>query len=539
MSLTPRSGRVRRSLAAGAALVAGALALVGCAAGTSPDSTRTGDGTLRIAVTSYPSSWDQDFVAFDPVALELYKNIYPYMVDYGTKSVSGGDIFDTQKIVPTYAQSFDSTDGQTWTLTIKPHAKFANGDPITAEDVKWSKDRAFAANANVAGIYKLIGLTSPDQVSVVDDHTVVFHQAWASALSAQIQAISLFVYDAKVMKAHATASDPWAQSWAAKNPSDGGYYTVASATPGQEIVLKKNPNYLGGNPSKIDEIDLTVVSDSAAAETLLQSGDVDMAEGLSATEVADLAGQAGVKIISAPSNTMISLPLNTASGPFASPALRQAVAYALPYKQIISTVYGGQARQPKSLVPIDMPGYSSTGFPYTQDLTKAKALVAKSGESGATVGLGYAAGDDSAKQIAVIVQQALAQIGITVTPEALDPASLSQHRQAKDLDMQIASGQQWVNDVEYLANNTLVTDAYLNYANYSNATVDDLVTQARSVTDETKREALWLQLQRQLATDVPAIPLAQPNFRLAVRDDVGGFVMPIDGLIRYNTLTLG
>lgn len=528
-------GRGRIALAAAGILV-GALAFAGCAAGTAPADEASDE--LRVAITAYPSSWDQDFVAFDLVALATFKNVYPYMIDYGVTEVDGGQIADTENIIPTWAESFTSDNGKDWTLVVKDGATFPSGNPITAADVKWSKDRAFAASANVAGIYRLIGLTDPSEVEVVDDRTVVFHQEWASALSEQIQAISLFIYDSELLKEHATTDDPWAQDWVAQNPIDGGYYVVSSVTPGQEIVLTANPDYLGDNPSQVQTVRLTVVSDSASAAALLGEGDVDIALGLSASEIADVATKSGVKVISAPSNQMVTLPLNTASGPFADVRLRQAVALAIPYDQIISTVYGGEARLPKSLVPIDMPGYTEDGFPYEQDLDAATALVEEAGAVGTTVELAYPAEDGASEQIAILVKDALAKIGITVTALPLDPATLGERRAAKDLDMQIASGQQWVNDVEYLANNTLVTGAFLNYSSYSNATVDAIVTEARTVTDSAQREALWATLQAELAVDVPAIPLAQPNFQLAVRDNVDGFVMPVDGLIRFNTFTL-
>ncbi|MDQ6527187.1 ABC transporter substrate-binding protein [Nocardioides sp. LHD-245] len=537
MTATPRPGH-RRLTTICAALFVASLAFAGCASGSNDDSDGESNTELRIAVTAYPSSWDQDFVAFDLVALELYKNIYPYLVDYGTKSVDGGEILDVETIVPTYAESFDSPDGQNWTLKIKDDATFPNGDPITAEDVKWSKDRAFAANANVAGVYQLIGLTEPDQVEVVDEKTVVFHQSVPSALSAQIQAISLFVYNSKELQKHATGDDPWAQDWTAKNPSDGGYFTVESATPGQEIVLKKNPDYLGDNAPIVDEVHITVASNTAAAAAMLEAGDIDIAEGLSSSEIDDLEGADGVKIVSAPSSEMVYLPLNTASGPFADPTLRQAFAYALPYDQIIDTVYGGEGRRPKSFVPIDMPGYSETGFPYEQDVDKAKQLVAQSGESNVAFDLAFPAEDSAAKQIAVIIQDALADVGITVTPLPLDPAAMGEHREAKDLDAQVARGQDWVSDVEYLANNQLVTGGYLNNSNYSNATVDALVKEASTITDKAQREELWLQLQGELAKDVPIIPLVQPNYELAVRENVSGVVVPGDGLLRYNTISL-
>jgi peptide/nickel transport system substrate-binding protein len=536
--ITHRRGVGRAFAMGAAALAASTLVLAGCAAGTDPDDSAAGTDELRVAVTAYPGSWDQDFVAFDLVALSMFKNVYPYLIDYGITEVDGGQIFDTENIIPTWAESFTSEDGQNWTLVIKEGAVFPSGNPMTAEDVKWSKDRAFAASANVAGIYRLIGLTDPDQVVVVDDRTVEFRQEWPSALSEQIQAISLFVYDSVLLKEHATADDPWAQDWVAQNPADGGYFVVSSATPGQEIVLTANPDYLGENPAAIETVTFTVVSDTASAAVLLRQGDVDVALGLSATEIADLADAEGVEVISAPSNQMVYLPMNTASGPLADPLVRQAIASAIPYDQIISTVYAGEARRPSSLVPIDMPGYSTAGFPFDQDLAAAKDLLAQAGVGEFGFELAYPASDGASEQIAILIQAALGDLGITVTPLPLDPATLGERRAAKDLDMQIASGQQWVNDVEYLANNTLVTDAYLNYSGYSNPIVDEAVAQARTITDPAERIALWESIQEQLAVDVPAIPLAQPNFLLPVRDNVSGFVMPVDGLIRFNTFTI-
>ncbi|WP_158228375.1 ABC transporter substrate-binding protein [Pseudonocardia sp. MH-G8] len=535
----PRRG-VRRT---GLGLVTAAvLAVTGCAAsvqGAGGGAQDQAADELRVAITSYPSSWDQDFVAFDLPALTLFKNIYPYLVDYGVTAVDGGQTLDTANIFPTWAESFTSDDGQTWTLRLREGAAFPNGNPLTASDVKWSKDRALAANANVAGVYRLIGLTSPDQIRVVDDRTVVFEQDWPSALTEQVQAISLFVHDAETMQQHATPDDPWAQEWAAQNPTDGGYYVVAEATPGQEIVLRANPAYPADNAAEIETIRFTVVPDTASAALLLREGDVDVAMGLSAAEIADLEGAPGVEVLSTPSNEQVSLPMNTTAAPFDDVLVRRAVASALPYEQIIATVYGGEARRPHSLVPIDMPGYTEAGFPYEQDIAEATRLMAESGAGAVTVDLAYPAEDRASEQIAILVKDALAPIGITATPLPLDPATIGERRAAGDLDMQVATGQQWVNDVEYLVNTTFASNGYLNYANYSSPEVDAAVEGARTITDESAREAIWAQVQAALARDVPAIPLAQPNFALPVRDDVGGFVQPVDGLIRFNTFTRG
>lgn len=530
-----QKGLGRRIAIAGAILATAAVVLSGCAAGSSSTSSSSGT-TLKIAVPSYPSSWDQDFVAFDPIALALYKNIYPYLVDYGTTKVDGSTIQDTTNIMPAWAESFTSKDGKLWTLKLRKDASFKNGNPITAADVKWSKDRAFAAKANVAGVYALIGLTKPDQIQVVDKYTVTFDQAYASALSPQIQAISLFIYDSKLMKKHATASDPWAKAYAATHPSDGGLYNVSKAVSGQNIILKANKRYPASDGPKVDTIELKVVSDAATRSLLLRSGDVDIAMGLGTQQITDLKGVKGVKTISAPSNEMVFIPINTTMAPFNNVLVRQAVADAIPYKQIISSVYGGNARQPKSVVPIDMPGYTTAAFPYDTDLTKAKKLMAQAGAGDVKTELVYAASDDEQEQIAVIVQSALAKIGITATPTPLDPATLGDRRAAKDIPLQIESGQEWVNDVDYLMSGW-TTGAYRNYSNYSNKTVDADVASSQTMTDQTKRLALFKQIQLQFAKDVPVIPLAQPNYNLPVRTNVSGFVQSVDGLIRLKYLT--
>ncbi|MFX9552177.1 ABC transporter substrate-binding protein, partial [Acinetobacter baumannii] len=84
-------------------------------------------------------------------------------------------------------------------------------------------------------------------------------------------------------------------------------------------------------------------------------------------------------------------------------------------------------------------------------LDAAAELLAEAGAEGISFDLAYPAEDGASEQIAILIQSSLAEIGVTVTPLPLDPATLGERRAAKDLDMQITSGQQWVNDVEYLA----------------------------------------------------------------------------------------
>ncbi len=493
--------------------------------------------TLRIAVSGYLSSWDQDFVGFDTTALMLFKNVYPYMIDYGVTTAGESQILDTQNIAPTFAESFEpDAANQVWTLKLRKGVKFASGNEMKAADVKWSKDRAFAAQANVAGIYRTIGLTEPGQVKVIDDYTVEFHQAFPSALTREIQAISLYVFDSVEAKKHATAGDPWAKEWFAKNPPTGGYFNVAKATQGQEIELSANTGYPGPDGAKTPTIRISVVPAAANQRLQLQAGDIDVALGVSQRDIQDLKKADGVKVISAASNEQVAIQMNVTAAPFDDLNVRKALAFAVPYEQIISNVYGGDARPTKSLVPLDMPGYAETGYPFTHDIGQAKAALAAAGKPAVESELVFEADNEEQQKIAVQVQAEAAKAGITLKLTPLDPATLGERRTNKNIPLQLTSGQLWVNDVEYMLATSFVKGANLNYSNYTNPELEQIYERSHTTVDNAARLALWGRVQEILAADVPWVVICQPNFNLPVREKVAGWVQPMDGLARLRYL---
>ncbi|GGM42871.1 ABC transporter substrate-binding protein [Dactylosporangium sucinum] len=518
------------------------LATGACASGSknNPSSSASGgakSSTLKIAVSSYISSWDQDFVGFDLTALMLYKNVFPYMIDYGVKTVGGSRILDTENVMPTFAESFEpDAEKKVWTLKLRKGVKFPSGNELKAADVKWSKDRAFAAKANVAGIYRTIGLTKAEQVVVVDDYTVEFHQEFPSALTKQIQAISLYVFDSVEAKKHATDADPWAKEWFAKNPPTGGYFNVTKATQGQEIELTANDAYPGPDPAKTKTIRISVVPAAANQRLQLQAGDIDIALGASPRDIKDLKSAAGIAVLSAASNSQVAIQMSTTTAPFDDVNVRKALAYATPYEQIIKNVYGGDARPTKSVVPLDMPGYSEKGYPYTYDIDKAKAALAASGKPSITSELVFQTDNDEQQQIAVLVQSEARKAGIELKLTPLDPATLADRRGKKNIPLQITSGQLWVNDVEYMLATSFVQGANLNYANYTNPKIEQIYQQSHTTVDTGARNQLWAQVQEVMAEDVPWVVICQPNFNLPVRESVAGWVQPMDGLARLRYL---
>jgi peptide/nickel transport system substrate-binding protein len=515
-----------------AAAAAGVVAMVGPARALAG-----GANTLTVAIPTAPGSWDQDYLAFDLVGLALEKNYYPYLIDYPTKISGGAHVQDTSRVVPVFAQSWaGSNGGRTWTLRLKRGVRFPSGNPLTAHDVKWSKDRAFAAKANVAGVYSLIGLTRPEQVRVIDDYTIQFTQDYPSALSSHIQVISLYVFDSELMKEHATASDPWAKTWASQNPTNGGAYNVVSQRAGAEIVLRANPQFRGTPKPSIQTVRFVIVPSAANRRLQLQRGDVDLAIGLSRRDILQLRGRSGIKVISGPSNEFVFIAMDVTKPPFNNRRVRQAMAYAIPYPAILRSVYQGDARASRSIVPLDMPGSARIGYPYSYDPDRSRQLLRQAGRGdGFEAELVIGQGDPDQQQIAVLVQSALRQVGVDLEIRPLDPATLNDRRAKKQIQMQIASGQYWVNDVQYQVGTSLIPGGFLNYSNYDNARLKVLYDRSARSANQRQRLALFRQMQQILGQDVPWLMLGQPNFALPMRTNVSGWMQPVDNLfgLRY------
>ncbi len=498
----------------------------------------TSSGTLRLAVASDPGGFDQDYLAFDLVGLALMKNFMPWGIDYPVVPHGLYDSYNTSRVVPIVGESWTSDPtGKVWTLKLKKGLTFPSGNPLTATDVKWSKDRAFAAKANVAGVYVGIGLTSPSQVVQVDDYTVEFHQSFPSALTNPTQVIALYIFDSKLMQQHATAGDPWAKAWASKNPTNGGIYNLTSYQPGASITMELNPGYpLGayGAPAKpYKTVQIEIIPDDTSRLLQLQRGAVDVAFSLSQQDIAKLEGDSSVRVLNVPSDQYVSVPMDVTKAPFDNPLVRQAMAWAMPYDEILTDVYRGQARRSTSVVPLDMPGHLATGYPFHTDLAKAKSLLAKAGmASGFTTSVAMAAGDQTLEEIAVLMKANLSQIGVTLNIEQLDPATLSQDQTNKSLPMQITVGQLWVNDVQYLLATSLIKGAFLNYSGYGNPAVQSIFEKLTATTSHAARMALAAQLQAILAKDVPWLMLGQPNLQVPMRADLEGWLEGPDELFR-------
>jgi peptide/nickel transport system substrate-binding protein len=506
------------------------------AAPAAPAAAQTPANTIVAAVPNEPTTWDYDFVQGDLVGLSLVKNVDPFLLDHPVVDSGEGYLtLDTTQLLGVYADSYTiSEDGLTWTITLKEGLTFPNGDPITAETFRASKERGLNFQANIGFVYGTIGIT-PENMTVIDDLTLEIKHNSFSSLQPYMHAIGSFFYDPKTWEENGSTEDPWATDWKSKNPGSGGPYSVAEIVAGQRIVLEANPNWPGEVAN--ERVEVQIVPSASNRVLMLQRGDVDIAFGLGRRDVLALEGTEGVKILSIPSTDAVMLVLNHSMPPFDNPDFRKAVAYALPYEDILSGVYGGNATAMKSVMPNGMPGYTEAYWVYDTDMAAAQAALAASGVQNATIDLTIEAGVAEHEQIALLVQNALSEIGITVNIQELDATTIAEQRAQRALPFLVHQGISWINDPEYHFNLSLAAEGFLNFGDYNNPRITEIIQESAQIVDAAERFAAYDEAQMLAMEDLPYIPLAQPNYVVAMRDNVQGYTYAADQLYRFWTMS--
>jgi peptide/nickel transport system substrate-binding protein len=309
-----------------------------------------------------------------------------------------------------------SSDGLTWTFTLRKGVTFHDGRAMDSTAVKEAIDRNRLANAGASYIWGAV-----DAITTPDADTVEFKLKYPVPLDLIASSgYSAYIYDVK-----AAGSEKLATWFNSGKDAGTGPYTIASWTKGAETELKlgQNKKYWGGWSGKhFTDIQYRVTPDANTAWQLLQSGEVDYAPFLTPQLFQKAKSTPSVQTSEGPTFQNAIAFYNTSYGPMADVRVRKAIALSIDYKGVVASLDGAGVTA-SGLVPKGLLGYTP-GLESKTDLSQAKQLLAEAGygPGGKKLNLRmtYAQGDDAQAKLATLMASTVQQLGGTLTATPME-----------------------------------------------------------------------------------------------------------------------
>jgi peptide/nickel transport system substrate-binding protein len=496
----------------------------------------TQGGILRVGVTEGYDSINP-FVAFQAQSYSTFIDIYPELVQYDANFEWEGD----------WAESWEtSPDGLTWTFHLKPGGKWSDGTPLTAEDAVWTGETileyADGPAANLAPFLEHVeSLEAPDENTLV----ITYAKPIGNVLP-QLQ--QFFVLPKHIWEKYAVGDGKELKQYLPQNDLpivSGGQYVLTKYDKKGTTILERNPGFYGTQPNA-DAIGIQWFANSDAMVTAFQSGELDL---ISAplTAVAALEDNPDVELIEAEGfqiNNFIfnSNPEKPENRELLDPMVREAFAHAMNREEMIEVVYAGHAQPVASIVaPVAGEWMNPNLEPEAYDLDLANQILDDLGYARGSDGIRMADGHRMSYEIITpdsldginrafeIVKTSLAEIGVEVTQNSLDPTTAFEEIGAPDWKYLNFDLSMW-DWVGYLDPNFVLSvvgcDQYGGWSDtgYCNPEYDRLYKEQAGTFDEEKRREIVWELQDILYRDKPYIQLAVLDIITAHSKNWAGFL---------------
>jgi peptide/nickel transport system substrate-binding protein len=457
----------------------------------------------------------QDADTVDPQAFKdipgyyMLANLYDQLIDLKAHREGGLLVANPAQPVPMIAKKMTiSKDLRTATFSLDPRARFEDGSPLTADDVRYTFERGVLGTQYTNTLMKMLTLSKTSNILTPNKQTVVFKLDKPNPMTARLLSLQvLSVQSAAVSKAHTTAKDKWADAYWRTHVFANGPYVLQSWKRGEGFVLAPNAKYYRPGLPKNGGLDFRIISDPQERLSLLKNGNLHVAFEIN-TKDADAirSGSAGsAKLVSHPSPWNFALVFNNKLKPFTDKRVRQALSYAVPYDSIVKSVMHGLARPSRGIIVPGMPTSNQSFWKYQTDLGKAKQLLQAANLGGGfQTSIDVLIGRPEDEQAATLIQANFQQIGVQAQVNKLDAAQYQDNRNNAKSPMQIAEWFSWVDDPFYhLYWNMLSTNTFTNSARYANPKVDRLINEGMYEPNQAKRAEISLQAQKIIVDDAP------------------------------------
>lgn len=437
-------------------------------------------------------------------------------------------------IEPALAKSWDiSQDQLTYTFHLRPGVKFHDGSELKASDVLWSLDRARDPDA---GIWNWT-LDNVAQVEAVDDATV--------AITLKVPAANflnmLTMFNSSILPGKLV--DAQGKDAFFRAPIGTGPFKMAEYVVGDHLTFVKNPDYwdLGedGQPLPyLDEVRLVQVPEASTRVLQVQSGDVDGTDQLPFSNISQLKSDTSVNVQLFRALASQYGWLNHRKPPLDDVKVRQALNYAIDRQALVDTVLFGNGEVATSFRAKGSTCWDESlpGFPY--DLEKAKQLMAESKYPDGFKGLlvTAASGDAMTRDIATVLKEMWAQIGVQVTIQEMETGSWYAEYDEEQFVVQIGG---WTDDtIDPIQQTEYMAVDPAGRTGWKNERVIELAKAAATELDQNKRCEMYKEIQKIYNDEAVEVLLFNTPYTVLTSPDVSGFAQSPLGWLIWRTTWL-
>ena len=505
-------------------LAAAGLGIVGCSSdgGSSDGSATSGEaadgGTLVMSLPSSPKY-------LDPIK---YTGSYESQIILSVADTLVQYKMDLSEIVPALATKWTiSDDGLTYTFDLRDDVKFQKGEhqegrAMKADDVKYALERSATQSAmNRLGMLDHVNVLSDTQVECV------LKSANSSFLTALTDAGNVIVPQEEV--------EGWGDSFG-DHLVGTGPFTLKQFTKDQQSELVRNDDFWGDKP-KLDGVTFKVITEPTQAANALSTGETDVATDVSGEALQTVSNDDNLTLDQKEALNFSYCYMNQVNGPTADQRVRKAILMAVNRDDLIKGVYPyGEAEAATLPLPKGSWGYDASveaDVP-SYDPEGAKKLLAEAGYGDGMTLSYYYSGTTTADKVCTILQSQLKNnLNIDLDIHKSDWGTFSESASSGVADLYSMSWT-WYPDPYFFLNKLFSTEekgALGNGAGFSHPDVDDLLTKAFEVTDQSQRADFYKQALKAIVSYDPMLVYASEYVNTGLTKAVQGYEQRADNLV--------
>ena len=440
---------------------------------------------------------------------------------------------DTGKVIPALATEWTvSEDGCVYDFTIAGDATFTDGTPLTAEDVKYTYDKA-----------KESSFAAQKVADVISTEVIDSTHVRVTLKKANQDWLTLMAHGGmSIMSKAACEKDP------TNGPRLGsGMFSLEEWVPGSHCSFVRYEGYRdGAAPTR--RIVMKLYKEASTRLIALQTGEIDVCIDPSTTDLERIKSDAKLDLIQTPNVVMLYMPMQMEKKGLDNVHVRKALAYAMDKESIVYAAYDGLATVHNNYINRGQFGLNPNIHVYEYDLAKAKEELALSGYKPGELTFHIMVDKEFKKTAALIFQNACAQIGINIVLEEMETAALKGKLNDAALDYELAL-YQFTDDLgtDYTLRNqhgsTVQADGTLkkngsNRCNMKDATFNEMLDEALVETDSAKREQDYYAIENYLDEICPLVPICTSYINIGAKKGLVGAIWKPDAKHDFRYIAL-